>query len=62
MWSSCRIGSPAANPAELERDLRIAQAIALLSIVFLTGYYGIEIGKNMKGIDFGIWSVTSARA
>jgi len=44
---------PVANAAELERDLRIAQAIALLSIVFLTGYYGIEIGKNMKGLILG---------
>jgi hypothetical protein len=44
---------PVANAAELERDLRIAQAIALLSIVFLTGYYGIEIGKNTKGLILG---------
>jgi hypothetical protein len=44
---------PAANPAELERNLRIAQAIALMSIVFLTGYYGIEIGRNMKGLILG---------
>jgi hypothetical protein len=44
---------PVANPAELALDLRIAQAIALLSIVFLTGYYGIEIGKNMKGLILG---------
>jgi hypothetical protein len=44
---------PVANAAELERDLRIAQATALLSIVFLTGYYGIEIGKNMKGLILG---------
>jgi hypothetical protein len=44
---------PVANPAELELDLRIAQAIALLSIVFLTGYYGIEIGKNVKGLILG---------
>lgn len=48
---------PAANPADLERDLRIAQAIALLTIVLLTGYYGIEIGKNMKGmiLGFGVY-------
>jgi hypothetical protein len=48
---------PAANPADLERDLRIAQAIALLTIVSLTGYYGIEIGKNMKGmiLGFGVY-------
>ena len=44
---------PVANPAELERNLRIAQAIALLTIVFLTGYYRIEIGKNMKGLILG---------
>ena len=36
------------NPADLGRDLRIAEAIALLTIVCLTGYYRIEIGKNMK--------------
>jgi hypothetical protein len=52
---------PVANPAELELDLRIAQAIALLSIVFLTGYYSIEIGKNMKGLilGFGVYVGTS---
>jgi len=52
---------PVANPAELERDLRIAQAIPLLSIVFLTGYYGIEIGKNMKGLilGFGVYAGAS---
>jgi hypothetical protein len=48
---------PAANPAELERQLRVAQALALMSIVFLTGYYGVEIGKNMKGmiLGFGVY-------
>ncbi|MGD0402890.1 MAG: hypothetical protein ABSB66_06810 [Candidatus Acidiferrales bacterium] len=52
---------PVANAAELERDLRIAQAIPLLSIVFLTGYYGIEIGKNMKGLilGFGVYAGVS---
>src|SRR5271156_2600427 len=52
---------PVANPAELELDLRIAQAIPLLSIVFLTGYYGIEIGKNMKGLilGFGVYAGAS---
>jgi hypothetical protein len=44
---------PATNAADLERDLRIAQAIGLLTIVFLTGYYAIEIGKNMKGLILG---------
>jgi hypothetical protein len=52
---------PAANPADLARDLRIAEAIALLTIVFLTGYYRIEIGKNMKGmiLGFGVYVGTS---
>jgi hypothetical protein len=48
---------PATNAADLERDLRVAQAIALLTIVCLTGYYGIEIGKNIKGmiLGFGVY-------
>jgi hypothetical protein len=45
------------NPADLGRDLRIAEAVALLTIVSLTGYYRIEIGKNMKGmiLGFGVY-------
>jgi hypothetical protein len=52
---------PAANPADLERDLRLAQALALLTIVFLTGYYRIEIGRNLKGmiLGFGVYVGTS---
>src|SRR6202050_3031202 len=52
---------PAANPADLERDLRVVQALALMTMVFLTGYYGIEIGKNMKGmiLGFGVYVGTS---
>jgi hypothetical protein len=47
----------AANTADLERDLRIAQAIVLMTILFLTGYYGIEIGKNIRGmiLGFGVY-------
>jgi hypothetical protein len=47
----------AKDTADLERDLRLAQAVALLAIVFLTQYYGIEIGKNMKGmiLGFGVY-------
>lgn len=49
--------NPAKNTADLERDLRLAQAVALLAIVFLTQYYDIEIGKNMKGmiLGFGVY-------
>jgi hypothetical protein len=45
------------NTADLERDLRVAQAIVLMTILFLTGYYGISIGKNIKGmiLGFGIY-------
>jgi len=45
------------NTADLERDLRIAQAIALMTILFLSRYYGIAIGKNIKGmiLGFGIY-------
>lgn len=49
--------SVTANTADLERDLRIAQAIGLMTILLLTGYYGIGIGKNIKGmiLGFGIY-------
>src|ERR1700735_1207081 len=49
--------NPSVNPADLERDLRLAQAVALLAIVFLTQYYGIEIGRNIKGmiLGFGVY-------
>jgi hypothetical protein len=45
------------NTADLERDLRIAQAVGLMTILLLTGYYGIQIGKNIKGmiLGFGIY-------
>ncbi len=57
MRFSCHGGISAANTADLERDLRIAQAIVLMTILFLTGYYGIEIGKNIKGmiLGFGVY-------
>src|ERR1700722_5389976 len=45
------------NTADLERDLRIAQAIGLITILLLSGYYAIAIGKNIKGmiLGFGIY-------
>lgn len=45
--------SPAATNAELERDLRTVQAFLLAGILSVAFYYGIEIGKNLKGIIFG---------
>ncbi len=46
--------NPAADSVDLERDLRIAQAIVLMTILFLTGYYRIEMGKNIKGMILGL--------
>ncbi len=48
---------PAKNSAELERDLRMAQALALFVIAFLIFYYRIAIGRNMKGmmVGFGLY-------
>jgi|ERR1700728_4914502 len=46
--------NPITNSADLERDLRIAQAIVLMTILFLTGYYAIEIGKNIRGMILGL--------
>jgi len=47
----------ATNTADLERDLRIAEAVALMVIVCLAAYYDIEMGKNLKGmvLGFGVY-------
>jgi hypothetical protein len=38
---------------ELERDLRTVQAIFLVGLFGVIRYYGIAIGKNMRGIILG---------
>jgi len=52
---------PAENSADLERDLRMAQALALFVVVFLIFYYRIAIGRNMKGmiVGFGLYVAVS---
>jgi hypothetical protein len=37
--------------------LRVAQALVLMTIIFLTGYYRIELGKNIRGmiLGFGVY-------
>jgi len=45
--------SPAANLAELERNLRTVQLLLLFGIVALLAYYRIPISRNLKGITFG---------
>jgi len=49
--------SLAANTADLERYLRIAEAVVLMAIVCLAAYYNIEMGKNLKGmvLGFGVY-------
>jgi len=37
----------------LERNLRIVQGLAILSLVLLFLWYAIPFGKNLKGILFG---------
>ena len=37
----------------LERNLRIVQALAILTLVSLFLWYAIPFGKNLKGILFG---------
>jgi hypothetical protein len=42
-----------ATTVELERDLRAVQAIFLVGIAAIISYYGITIGKNLRGMLFG---------
>lgn len=38
---------------ELERDLRSVQAIVLAGVLAVVFFYGIAIGRNLKGVIFG---------
>ncbi len=46
---------------ELERDLRTVQAIFLCGLLCVISYYGIAIGRNMKGMmaGYGLYIATS---
>lgn len=44
---------PAHSYGELERDLRAVQAIVLAGVLGIVYYYGVPLGKNIKGIIFG---------
>jgi hypothetical protein len=41
------------TPFELERDLRIVQALAIASLVAIFLIYSIPVGRNLKGILIG---------
>jgi len=53
--------SASVTMVEFERDLRTVQAIFVSGLLVVITYYGIEIGKNMKGMIFGygLYIVTS---
>jgi hypothetical protein len=53
--------SLSATGIELERNVRTVQAIFLFSIFAVISYYGISIGKNLKGmtLGYGIYIATS---
>lgn len=46
---------------EFERDLRSVQAIFICGLLAVISYYGIPIGRNMKGmtLGYGLYIVTS---
>ena len=43
----------AQTTVELERNLRVVQALAILTLVFLFFWYAIPFGRNLKGILVG---------
>lgn len=49
--------NPTVHQTRLEMDLRVAQAVGLMAIIYLTGHYGIELGRNMRGmiLGFGVY-------
>lgn len=46
-WSAAQTGF------KLERDLRTVQAFVILGILLIVSYYGIELGRNLKGMILG---------
>jgi hypothetical protein len=53
--------SAAGTMVELERNLRLVQAIVLFGILAVISYYRIPVGRNMKGmvLGYGIYVGTS---
>jgi hypothetical protein len=51
----------AGTSIEFERDLRTVQAIFICGLLAVISYYGITIGRNMKGmiVGYGLYIVTS---
>lgn len=59
-WNSGTVWGLAATTAELERNLRIVQACALLALVIALLLYRIPIGRHLKGIltGYGLFVVS----
>jgi len=61
-----RVLAPPSSQAlfELERNVRTVQAILLFGILAVVSYYGIPLGKNLKGliVGYGLYIVTSLAA
>lgn len=55
------LNSLSATGIELERNVRTVQAIFLFCIFAVISYYGISMGKNLKGmiLGYGIYIATS---
>ena len=48
-----RLGTVGRTMADLETSVRVVQAVFLLTVLALISYYGIQIGRNMKGMMLG---------
>jgi hypothetical protein len=45
--------TPLVVTVELERDLRVIEALLLVTILTIVFYYGIALGRNLKGLIVG---------
>ena len=52
--------TPLAVTVELERDLRVIQALVLATVLTIVFYYGIAIGRNVAGLIFGFGTYVGA--
>ncbi len=50
----------ATNSAEVEKNLRAAELILLISILAVISYYRVPLGKNLKGIILGYGLVVAS--
>jgi hypothetical protein len=52
---------PIGNTAEMERDLRLIQAILLIALVSVLMHYAVSLGRNLKGLilGYGLFLATS---